>query len=335
MTVLICILLSHALSVLPTRQLPAPASDYYLDSNVTYLNTGTLGPCPRFVVENATRDWQILETMPANEYFGAFTPDPFTKRQEIVHQKAAEYLGCLKTELSLTPSTTISLNNVAAGLVSSGFLKSGDHVLTTDQEHAGGYVCWSHYARCTPNLTSHGWPCSKPNRSTSDLITLDIMPIPVTPVSAAPTTVAEIVALFRAALDKEPNTRVVAVSHVTTTHGLALPMPEIAALVHSRGALLIVDGAQAMGLDVNLAEMGVGNASWSTAISFSNRTDFALLCSRQVDAYATSAHKWMLAPKGSGLLYIAKTAQQHITPIILDGGSGVYTAQTGTRPAHT
>jgi hypothetical protein len=30
----------------------------------------TLGPCPRVVVENATREWQLLESNPADKYFG-------------------------------------------------------------------------------------------------------------------------------------------------------------------------------------------------------------------------------------------------------------------------
>lgn len=53
------------------------------------------------------------------------------------------YIGAAsKDEVALVPSTTIALNSVATGLISSGYLQHGDHVLTTDQEHAGGYVGW-------------------------------------------------------------------------------------------------------------------------------------------------------------------------------------------------
>ena len=107
-------------------------------------------------------------------------------------------------------------------------------------------------------------------------IALDHLAVPVLPTSAAPKTVAEIVALFAAALEAQPKTKVVAVSHVTTTHGLAFPIADISALAHSYGALVVVDGAQALGMEVNVTELGC-------------------------DVYATSAHKWMLAPKGSGV----------------------------------
>ena len=39
----------------------------------------------------------------------------------------------------------------------------------------------------------------------------------------------------------------------------------------------------------------------------------------------------MLAPKGSGLLYIRKEAQKDVSPLLLAGGYSAYTAHTGTR----
>lgn len=50
-----------------------------------------------------------------------------------------------------------------------------------------------------------------------------------------------------------------------------------------------------------------------------------------VDTYASSSHKWMLAPKGSGLLYIRKEAQERIQPLVLSTGYNAYTAASGTR----
>src|SRR5262249_5871635 len=50
-----------------------------------------------------------------------------------------------------------------------------------------------------------------------------------------------------------------------------------------------------------------------------------------VDTYASSSHKWMLAPKGSGLLYIRKEVQDRIQPLVLSTGYQAYTAASGTR----
>jgi len=104
-----------------------------------------------------------------------------------------------------------------------------------------------------------------------------------------------------------PRTRVCSVSHVETITGLRMPIADIAKLVQPRGILLVCDGAQAPGmLDVNVKEL-------------------------DVDTYASSSHKWMLAPKGSGLLYIRKEARDRIKPMALRAGMGVYSASSGTR----
>ncbi len=39
----------------------------------------------------------------------------------------------------------------------------------------------------------------------------------------------------------------------------------------------------------------------------------------------------MLAPKGSGLLYIRHQAREQIAPLLLQHGMAAYTASTGTR----
>lgn len=109
-----------------------------------------------------------------------------------------------------------------------------------------------------------------------------------------------------------PRTRVCSFSHINTTTGLRMPIAEIAGITAPRDILLICDGAQAPGmLDVDVKAL-------------------------QVDAYASSSHKWMLAPKGTGLLYVRREAQDRIRPVsVYTGGSDLYfspyTAGGGTR----
>ena len=54
------------------------------------------------------------------------------------------------------------------------------------------------------------------------------------------------------------------------------------------------------------------------------------------DAYTVSAHKWLLAPTGSGLLYLrndsAAARGGWFAPTYLDGGPSGYTQATGTVP---
>ncbi len=104
-----------------------------------------------------------------------------------------------------------------------------------------------------------------------------------------------------------PRTRVCSFSHVSTITGLVMPMAAIAEATRPRGILLVCDGAQAPGmLDVDVHALGV-------------------------DTYASSSHKWMLAPKGSGLLYVRKEVQERVRPLPLRTGYQVYTASGGTR----
>ena len=102
-------------------------------------------------------------------------------------------------------------------------------------------------------------------------------------------------------------TRVCSFSHIDTITGLQMPLADIAAITRPKEIVLVCDGAQGPGmLDVDVKALGV-------------------------DTYASSSHKWMLAPKGSGLLYIRKEVQDRVQPIMLYSGYAVYSGSGGTR----
>jgi selenocysteine lyase/cysteine desulfurase len=93
-----------------------------------------------------------------------------------------------------------------------------------------------------------------------------------------PASADEIVGRFADALT--PQTRVVAFSHITSPTGLVLPVKEICQLARKRDVLTTVDGAHAIGqLPLDLHDLGC-------------------------DFYVTSPHKWLMAPKGTGTLYV-------------------------------
>jgi selenocysteine lyase/cysteine desulfurase len=95
-----------------------------------------------------------------------------------------------------------------------------------------------------------------------------------------------IVRLFEAAMT--PRTKVVMFSHITSGLGALLPARELCALARSRGALAFVDGAQAVGqIQVDVKALGC-------------------------DAYVGSPHKWMMAPKGTGFLYVRPDVQDRL-----------------------
>ncbi len=249
----------------------AVQSEFGLQEGLVYMNNGTLGPVPKRVIETATQAWKELELNPAGNGFGATL-----QMAEAVRKKAADYFGCDEEEIVIMPNTTQSMNTVAQGC----HLATGDRVLTTDQEHPGGFRCWEYYEKRIG-------------------VEIDRVPIPTPPKSEA-----EIVDLLAAQMT--PRTKIISVSHVTYTTGLRLPIAKISELADAHNCLLVVDGAQAPGaLNINVRELNC-------------------------DTYATSAHKWMLAPKGTGILYINKRAADRIDPLLLQDGNRFYTATSGT-----
>jgi len=110
------------------------------------------------------------------------------------------------------------------------------------------------------------------------------------PVPATVASPDEIVRAFEAAIT--PSTRVIAVPHIISGPGIILPVRRLCALARARGIFTSVDGAQAVGhLHVNVREIGC-------------------------DAYFSSPHKWMLAPKGTGFLYIRRDVQDRIWTLL-------------------
>jgi selenocysteine lyase/cysteine desulfurase len=84
-----------------------------------------------------------------------------------------------------------------------------------------------------------------------------------------------------------------------------MPVAELSALARRRGCIAVVDGAQAAGgVEVNVKALGC-------------------------HAYATSGHKWLMAPKGTGLLYLSAELGKTIDPIALESGRAAYSDSSG------
>lgn len=106
-----------------------------------------------------------------------------------------------------------------------------------------------------------------------------------------------IVAHYAAALT--PRTRVLLVSHVFYLTGRILPVAAIAAMARARGVFVVCDGAHAFAqLDARPGDLGV-------------------------DAYAASLHKWLGAPLGNGVLWLAKRHIASIWPLFADADVAV------------
>ncbi|MDB5205715.1 MAG: aminotransferase class V-fold PLP-dependent enzyme [Flavisolibacter sp.] len=88
-----------------------------------------------------------------------------------------------------------------------------------------------------------------------------------------------------------PKTKVVNITHIINWNGQILPVKKIAAEAHKRGIEVLVDGAHSFAhLDFKIPELGA-------------------------DYFASSLHKWLYAPIGSGVLYVRKEKIKNIYPL--------------------
>lgn len=92
-------------------------------------------------------------------------------------------------------------------------------------------------------------------------------------------------------------TRVLVLPHIDNAVGIRIPLDRLSRMARDRGVeFILVDGAQTAGMiPLDLDASGV-------------------------DAYSTSPHKWLQAPKGLGLLYVRSSTLERLRPMWVTWG---------------
>jgi cysteine desulfurase/selenocysteine lyase len=183
-----------------------------------------------------------------------------TVRYEEARDKVRGFLNARNTqEVVFTRGTTESINLVAQSFGRS-LLREGDEVLVSELEHHSNIVPWQMLCQQTG-------------------ATLVVVPM---------TDRGEV--LKEAFEDKlSERTKIVGLAHVSNALGTVLPVRELIELAHEKGAVVLLDGAQA----VSHVEVDVQ----------------ALDC----DFYAFSGHK-LYGPTGIGVLYGKENLLQGMPP---------------------
>jgi SufS family cysteine desulfurase len=172
-----------------------------------------------------------------------------TRRYEAVRDKVAFFLGGVESrEIIFTSGVTDSINLIAFSWCQK-FLKPGDEILLTVLEHHSNLVPWQLAAersgahiKYIPLTPEHRLDCEKAR----ELITT--------------------------------KTKIVSFAHVSNVLGTISPIKHLIELAHSVGAIVVIDGAQAVPhFDVNVLDL-------------------------DCDFYAFTGHK-LLGPSGVGVLY--------------------------------
>jgi cysteine desulfurase/selenocysteine lyase len=230
---------------------------------LVYLDNAATTQKPRAVIDALVR---YYENYNANIHRGLHTlSEEATAGYEEVRLKVADFIGAPGPEgIVFTRNATEAINLVAHAW-GRKHLRTGDEILLTVMEHHSNLVPWQLLARATGaelrfvDIDDEGY-----------LLWDD----------------------FERLIG--PRTRLVAVTHMSNVLGTINPVKEIAELAHSRGALVVVDGAQSVPhLPVDVEALGC-------------------------DFVAFSAHK-MLGPTGVGVLYARQGLLEEMDPF-LGGG---------------
>jgi isopenicillin-N epimerase len=232
-----------------------------LRDGLVYLNAANVCPASLPVLDrhqHFLRDFEADPSFQNRAKFGGL--------KEQVRAKAAKFLGVTADEVAFTRNTSEATNSVVHGLD----LKAGDEVVLVEDNHPSNLDSWKNQAK---------------------RVGFTIQIVPATQLIDSP---EELAAKVEAAFTSK--TKVVSVTHVTSSTGLVYPVERLCRTAREKGIWSHVDGAQSAGmLPVDLRKIGC-------------------------DSYSTSSHKWLMGPLEAGMLFVASFRQKEIWPSIVSVG---------------
>ncbi len=237
-----------------------------------YFDNAATSQRPRQVMEAVSH---FYETANANPLRGLYDWSvAATDAYESARKTVAEFIGAAKAEeIIFTRNTTESLNLVAYsyGLEN---VHEGDEIVISVMEHHSNMLPWQMVAKkCKANL------------------------VYMEPLEDGTITEEE----YKSKITDK--TKIVAIGHVSNVMGVTNPVKAIAEYAHSKGAVVVVDGAQsAPHMKVNVQDLGA-------------------------DFFALSGHK-MLAPMGIGALYGRMELLENMQPFLTGGEMIEYVTRT-------
>ncbi|QAS53827.1 cysteine desulfurase [Halobacillus litoralis] len=188
-----------------------------------------------------------------------------TDEYEGAREKVRRFINASSTqEVIFTRGTTTAINTVAASY-GRDHLKEGDEVVITPMEHHSNIIPWQQIVKETGATLKY---------------------IPLQPDGT--------ILLEDAKETITPNTKIVAISHVSNVLGTINPVKDIARMAHEQNAVILADGAQgAPHMEIDVQHL-------------------------DVDFYAFSGHK-MCGPTGIGVLYGKKALLNNMEPVEFGG----------------
>jgi len=234
---------------------------FLLRDDVTFLNFGSFGACPKPIFERYQQYQLELEQEPVQ--FITVTGLQYLKQSR---EALAAYINCPADDVVYVTNPSYAVNIIAKSFN----LQKDDEILTTNLEYGACDRAWNYYCKKV-GAKYIRQPITLPIPSKEDLIN----------------------EFFKGLTSK---TKLVFISHLTSSTGLRMPVEEICAIAKQKDILTFVDGAHAPGqLPLNLQTL-------------------------QADIYTGACHKWMMTPKGSSFLYVKNEHQHLFDPLIVSWG---------------
>lgn len=233
-----------------------------LSEEGTFLNHGSFGACPKKVLAAQGRIRKAMESQPDLFFRQSVMPDAGPTDLRAAASQLGAFVNAGDGHVAFVENATAGIQAVLRSVD----LGPGDRVLITD--HTYNAVRLMVEARCAE--------CGA-----SPLVVR--MPIP----SNADDVVARITE------ELTPSVKLAIVDHITFPTALVLPLARIVPELRRIGALVLVDGAHAVGqIPLDLSAL-------------------------QPDWYASNMHKWLFAPKGSAFLYASKDVAARTRPNVV------------------
>ena len=234
---------------------------FLLDPDITFLNHGSYGACSKPVFKEY-QDWQQkLENQPVQ-----FMTNQVYSAMEKSRKSMSQFVGCDDEELVFFQNPTTAVTNVIYNLD----LKPGDEVLISNHEYGALVRAWKMWGK----------------KIGVNIIQQDIsMPV---------TTEENFIEEFWRGITSQ--TKVIFLSHITSSTALIFPIEKIIKLAKEQNILTIIDGAHVPAhIPLNINELGC-------------------------DFYTGACHKWLCAPKGSSFLFVKKEHQDWVKPVVVSWG---------------
>jgi isopenicillin-N epimerase len=187
-------------------------SQFFLDPEITFLNHGSFGACPKPIFENY-QYWQLeLEKEPVQ--FIQKKVAGYLKTSKLA---LAKFIHCNADDFFFVPNPTVAINTIMRSLT----LQPGDEILTTNHEYGAMDRTWHFY-------------CKKYG---AKLVNQDI-PLPII-------SKEQILEAFWKGYTSK--TKVVFLNQISSATALIFPVKEICERAKELGLITIIDGAHVPG----------------------------------------------------------------------------------------